>query len=80
MFLGTQIIPNSSRTAIWNGTLWVLTGNADDRINGTIRKTADESIASNIVSQNDDHLSFPVKSGETWMFESSILIRNGATG
>lgn len=69
MFLGTQIIPNSSRTVIWNGTAWILTGNADDRISGIIRKPADQSIVSNIVSQNDANLSFPVTAGETWMFQ-----------
>jgi hypothetical protein len=57
----------------------VLTGNADDRISGQYRKLADESIASNIVSQDDDHLSFSVSSGETWFFDISIIVRNGAT-
>lgn len=65
---------------MWNGTAWVLTGNADDRVSGVYRKTADESIASNIVSQDDDHLFFSVQSGETWFFDISIIVRNGATG
>lgn len=57
-----------------------MTGNADDRISGNMRKTADESVASNVTLQNDDHFSFPVKNGETWMVEFSIFVKNGATG
>lgn len=45
-----------------------------------IRKPADESVASNITVQNDDHFFFPVKAGETWFFEANIIVRNGATG
>lgn len=29
--MGTQLSPNSARSAIWNGTTWVLAGNADDK-------------------------------------------------
>ena len=28
-FYGTQVTPNASRSAIWNGTFWVLTGNSE---------------------------------------------------
>ncbi len=62
IFLGTQIISGNSRHAIWNGTAWKLTGNADDRgaNSGNTRKTADEIVKNSAVSQNDDHLSFAV--------------------
>jgi len=75
--LATQLSPNSARSVIWNGTTWVLAGNADDKTVGLIRKAADESIASNTTVQNDDHLFFPVKSGETWMFQITGITRNG---
>jgi hypothetical protein len=35
-----------------------------------IRKSADESVASSTVLQNDDQLSFPIAIGEAWTFEA----------
>lgn len=76
----TQLIPNSARSLIWNGSSWVLAGNADDKTVGLIRKTADESVVSSTTVQNDDHLFFPVKANETWMFQITGIVRNGNTG
>jgi hypothetical protein len=80
-FLGTQIVPGNSRTAIWNGSAWKLTGNADDRgaNSGNARKTADEIVNNNAVVQNDDHLSFAITAGDTWLFQINGTVRNGAT-
>jgi hypothetical protein len=80
-FLGTQIVPGNSRTAIWNGTAWKLTGNSDDRgaTAGNSRKTADETVTNSAVVQNDDHLSFPITAGDTWLFQINGTVRNGAT-
>lgn len=78
MFLGTQIMPDSSRAVIWNGTKWILTGNADDRVSGTIRKSADESVTNNGTVQNDNDFYFAVKAGETWMFEINAITKSGA--
>ena len=63
---------------MWNGSKWTLTGNANDRINGIIRKAADQSIASNIVSQNDNDLFFPVTTGETWMYQITGVIKDAS--
>jgi hypothetical protein len=72
--LSTQLSPNSARSVIWNGTTWVLAGNADDKTVGLLRKAADETITNNTI-QNDNDLFFPVKSGETWMFQITAITR-----
>lgn len=41
-------------------------------------KTADESVASSIALQNDDHLFFTVGLGETWVWECELMV-NGVT-
>jgi trimeric autotransporter adhesin len=73
---GTQVWPGKSRTLIWNGTLWALTGNSDDRTSGQIRKAADEIVNNSNVAQNDDHLSFAVGANETWMFQIAGSVKN----
>jgi hypothetical protein len=80
-FLGTQIIPWNSRHAIWNGTAWKLSGNADDRWanSGNTRKAADEIVNNSAAVQNDDHLSFAITAGDTWLFQINGTVRNGAT-
>ncbi len=76
--LSTQLSPNSARSVIWNGTTWVLAGNADDKTVGLIRKAADESVTNNGTVQNDNDLYFSVKNGETWMFQITVFTKNGA--
>ena len=39
-------------------------------------KSADENVPSGTTLQNDDHLVFPVLSGETWTFEFRLLVTN----
>lgn len=70
--LSTQLSPNSARSMIWDGNSWVLAGNADDKTVGLLRKAADETVVNNTI-QNDDHLFFPVKTGETWMFQITAI-------
>lgn len=76
--MGTQLSINSARSAIWNGTTWVLAGNADDKTVGLLRKAADESVTNSGTVQNDNDLFFSVKNGETWMFQITAIIRSGA--
>lgn len=78
-FLATQLAPNGSRTVMWNGSIWVLSGNADDRSTGQVRKSADELVTNSTVIQNDDHLSFAVGANETWMFQIIGAEKNAAT-
>lgn len=71
--MSTQLSPNSARSMVWNGTIWVLTGNADDRISGTIRKSANQTVTNSTTVQNDNEFSFPVKQGETWIFQINAI-------
>lgn len=72
--MGTQLSPNSARSMIWNGTTWVLAGNADDKTVGLARKILDQTGAQNI-TKNDPDLLFPVKAGETWMFQINAITK-----
>lgn len=74
MIMNTQLIPNSARSMIWNGTNWVLAGNADDRTIGLTRKILDQTGAQNVVKTDSD-LKFDVKAGETWMFQVTGITR-----
>lgn len=44
-----------------------------------VRKTADETISLNQVSQDDDHLFFAVGANEVWVFSALIVFNSGAT-
>ncbi len=89
--LATQLSPNSARSVIWNGSGWVLAGNADDKTVGLARKILDQTGTQNVVKIDPD-LQFAVKSGETWMFQVSgitkstnsirlqMLVPSGTTG
>ncbi|MFZ2202478.1 MAG: hypothetical protein WAV56_03715, partial [Microgenomates group bacterium] len=41
-----------------------------------VGKSADESVTSSIILQNDDDLLFSVKSGETWIFRFVLVVTN----
>ena len=45
-----------------------------------VRKTADESVTSSVVLQNDDVLLMAVAANEIWKFELSLLVTGNATG
>lgn len=47
-------------------------------INGFVRKSADESVASSTVLQNDDHLFLPLAANGTFVVEG-LLVYNGQT-
>ncbi|NRH21421.1 hypothetical protein HOO68_05230, partial [Candidatus Gracilibacteria bacterium] len=72
--MSTQLSPNSARSMIWNGTVWVLAGNADDKTVGLARKILDQTGAQNIPKADPD-LKFAVKAGETWMFQITGITR-----
>ena len=50
-----------------------------DRASVTIRKSADETVTSNITVQNDDHFSFSVGANETWAFQMYFEVNGSAT-
>ena len=45
-----------------------------------LRKTADESVTSSAVLQDDDHLTFSIAANEVWIFQLSLWVNTGAGG
>lgn len=57
-------------------------GDAEHPVMGrmkVIRKTADETISLNQVSQDDDELFFAIGANEAWVFSGSVISNSGAT-
>lgn len=44
-----------------------------------LRKTADESVTSSVVLQNDDHLTFPIAANEEWLVELTAFLGTSLT-
>lgn len=53
-----------------DGTNWIIW-----KDEGTVRKTADETVQNNTL-QNDDHLKFPIEPNEVWFVEAFLKVRS----
>lgn len=45
-----------------------------------VRKTAQESVVNSATPQNDDHLTFSIAAGETWVVDYVLYVTGGTTG
>jgi hypothetical protein len=45
-----------------------------------LRKTADETVTSSAVLQDDDHLTFAIAANEIWILELMLLVNAGSAG
>jgi len=45
-----------------------------------LRKTADESVTSSAVLQDDDHLTFSIAANEVWIYQLGLWVNSGAGG
>jgi hypothetical protein len=87
--LGSSVSASSSRSIIWTGTTWMLTGDGINSISAsstfatstqyTIIKNVNQS-TSGTALQNDNAFQFAVGANQTWYFNISARVSPGSSG